>query len=312
MALLSAAVLLSLTGGPSRQAAADGTLAPPAAVQPAARPAFDATRSYSMLAAQCAFGPRVPQTPAHDNCKDYILKQLTPYVDKVYVDDFPYRDDNRHKSLVLTNIFGVINPDAPRKILLLTHWDSRPTADQEPMLVDREKPIPGADDGASGTAVQLELARTFHAKRPNVGVILLFVDGEDWGPDEDHMYLGARHFASNPGIYRPVYGILLDMIGQRYLQIYREYNSEQWQPQIDNKIWKAADQLGYAANFPNAVKYQMGDDHVPLNQAGIPCVDLIDFDYPYWHTLADTPDKCSPDSLKIAGETVAKVIYDEQ
>jgi Zn-dependent M28 family amino/carboxypeptidase len=279
---------------------------------PVVHPSFDQDRAWRYLTTQCALGPRVPGSAVHEACKDYIVRELTPEVDKVETQEFTYNDTHRHKELHLTNIIGVINPTATRKVMLFTHWDTRPTADQELDAVNKARPIPGADDGASGTAVLLELAHTFHEKRPNVGVVLLFVDGEDWGPGEDAMYLGARYYADHPGDTRPQYAVLLDMIGDKNLQIHRERYSEEHQPEIDNKIWGAAKDLGYSNAFPNDTKYDISDDHEPLNNAGIPAVDLIDFDYPYWHMLSDTPDKCSPTSLKAVGEVCAKVIYDER
>ena len=274
-------------------------------------PAFDIDRAYGYLKTQCAFGPRVPNSQAHDDCKDWIIKELTPNVDKVDTQAFFYRDRKRGKRLMLTNVIGVINPTASKKIMLFTHWDTRPTADQELDDVNKAKPIPGADDGASGTAVLLELAHTFHDKHPNVGVVLLFVDGEDWGPEDDNMYIGSKYFAAHTGDYRPQYAILLDMIGDKDLDIHREHYSEQHQPEIDNKIWGAAQELGYTTSFINDTKYEITDDHEPMNNAGIPAVDLIDFDYPYWHMLSDTPDKCSPMSLRTVGQVVARVIYKE-
>ncbi|MGO8669952.1 MAG: M28 family peptidase [Capsulimonadaceae bacterium] len=281
--------------------------APP--VTPAVRSDFDGERAYADLVAQCNLGVRPPGSQAHEKCRTLILQKLTPFVDKVDLQPFTFHDPDRHVTLHMTNIIGVINPAASRKVLIFTHWDTRPTADQD--LLHKDRPIMGADDGASGTAAQIELARCFHKKRPTVGVILLFVDGEDWGPGEDRMYLGARYFAAHPGIYKPAYAILLDMIGQKDVVIYREVHSEQWGHEIDDKIWSAARALGYSAQFPDSTKYDMGDDHVPFNEAGIEAVDLIDFDYPYWHTLDDTADKCSAASLKTVGDVVAKVIYDE-
>lgn len=285
----------------------------PAAPPPAARSSFSGTQAFSMLEAQCAFGVRPPGSAAHEKCKAYILGQLTPSVDKVSAQPFVYYDSDRHVTLHLTNIIGVINPNAKKKICLFTHWDTRPTADQD--LDHKDKPIMGADDGASGTATLLELARVFHAKRPDIGVVLLFVDGEDWGPGENRMYLGSIYFAQNPGVYKPNYAILLDMIGQKNLIVKREIYSQQVHPEIDDKVWSAASALGYTQQFPpdpNALQGPIGDDHQPFNNAGIPAIDLIDFDYPYWHTLQDTPDKCDPQSLKVIGDVMAKVIYDEK
>ena len=129
------------------------------------------------------------------------------------------------------------------------------------------------------------------------------------------MYLGSIYFAQNPGSYKPDYAILLDMIGQKNLVVKREIYSQQVHPELNDKVWSAAQALGYTQFFPvdpNALQGPIGDDHQPFNNAGIPAIDLIDFDYPYWHTLQDTPDKCDPESLKVIGDVMAKVIYDEK
>lgn len=310
--LAAAALLLS---GCRAQTASSPVIAPSAQAAPAAPvgtggPAFDGARAFSMLKAQCDFGPRKPGTLPHEQCKSYLLAQLTPYVDKVVTQRWTYYDNARHVSLPLTNILGIINPQAKKKVMLLTHWDTRPTADQELDAANKQKPILGADDGASGTAVLLELARVLHKQRPQIGIELLFVDGEDWGPGEDKMYLGAIHFASNPGAYRPDSAILLDMIGDKGLTVYREKSSQMLNPSLNDTVWADAGLLGYRAQFPDAAKWQISDDHDTFNAHGIPAIDLIDFDYAYWHTLGDTPDKCSPQSLKVIGDVMGKVIYD--
>ncbi len=311
LSFLSLSALL-LTAGCRTNSQAEPSPPPPApAPAPlAVRSAFDGDRAYGMLKAQCDLGVRPPGSAAHEKCKDYILQQLKPYVDKADTQAFPYRDSDRNVTLHLTNIIGVINPAATKKVLLFTHWDTRPTADQD--LEHKDKPIMGADDGASGVATLLELARVFHAKRPTVGVILLFVDGEDWGPGENKMYLGARYFAARPGVYKPDYAILLDMIGQKDLMIHRELGSQGQHPELNDKVWSAAAALGYSAQFPDSLQGGIGDDHVAFNNNGIPAIDLIDFDYPYWHTLEDTADKCSPQSLKAVGDVMAKVVMDEK
>ena len=301
--LLSLSVLLLLSGCRTHSQ----TNAMPV---PIAHSAFDGDHAYAMLKAQCDLGVRPPGSAAHEKCKAYILQQLTPNVDKTDTQPFIFHDPERNVTLHLTNIIGVINPSATKKILMFTHWDTRPTADQD--LDHKDRPIMGADDGASGVAALLELARVFRAKRPTVGVILLFVDGEDWGPDENKMYLGARYFAARPGIYKPSYAILLDMIGQKDLQVHRELGSQSLHPELNDKVWSAAAALGYAAQFPDSLQGGIGDDHVAFNNNGIPAIDLIDFDYPYWHTLQDTADKCSPQSLKAVGDVMAKVVMDEK
>lgn len=308
--IFAAALLLLLLSGCRTQSQTPAqTQAAPLAVHSS----FSADRAFADLTAQCAFGVRPPGSAAHEKCKAYILQQLTPNVDKVSTQTFNYHDSDRKVTLHLTNIIGVINPAAKKKICLFTHWDTRPTADQD--LDHKDRPILGADDGASGTAALLELARVFHAKRPDVGVVLLFVDGEDWGPGENRMYLGSIFFAQNPGVYKPDYAILLDMIGQKNLVVKREAGSQYGHPELNDKVWAAAQSLGYGVQFPadpNALQGPIGDDHVPFNSAGIPAIDLIDFDYPYWHTLQDTPDKCDPQSLKVVGDVLAKVVYDEK
>ncbi len=280
----------------------------PSAVQ-AERPAFDGRRAFADLEKQVSFGPRVPGTQAHLQCRDWLMTELEKSADRVELQTFTQVVNG--KSLRLYNIFGIFNENAPRRIMLCAHWDTRPTADEELDPANRRKPILGANDGASGVAVLLELARQFKAKRPQVGVIIAFWDGEDYGPDVNTMLLGSRYFAKNMGKLRPTYGILLDMVGDKDLQIYKETNSVYAAPEMVEKVWRIAGELGYRKYFPNAQKYAITDDHVPLIEAGVPCIDLIDFDYPYWHTLQDTVDKCSAQSLQVVGEVVAAVVYSE-
>ncbi|HEX5324329.1 MAG TPA: M28 family peptidase, partial [Capsulimonadaceae bacterium] len=273
--LVSLFTLLVFTGchSPARQ----GRLSPASVAHAdGGVPAFDGAQAFTFLTDQCAMGPRVPNKKAHDVCQEYIIKQLRPYVDAVGTQNFDWQDNHRHVKLHLTNIFGVINPSASQKIMICAHWDTRPTADEDFDVENREKPIPGADDGASGVAVLLELARIFHSQRPKTGVILAFWDGEDWGPDDPEMYLGARYFAKHPGPYKPNKSILLDMIGQEGLVIPREQYSQDHFPALDDEVWNAAHSLGYTTQFPDAVKYQIYDDQIPLGDAGVPSIDLID------------------------------------
>lgn len=281
----------------------------PSVVQ-AERPAFDGKRAFADLEKQVSFGPRVPGTQAHLQCRDWLMSELEKYADRVELQTFTQVVNG--KSLRLYNIFGIFNENASKRIMLCAHWDTRPTADEELEPANRRKPIPGANDGASGLAVLLELARQFKMKRPEVGIIIAFWDGEDYGPDVNTMLLGSRYFAKNMGKLRPTYGILLDMVADKDLQIYKETNSVYAAPELVEKVWQMASDLGYRKYFPNARKFTITDDHVPLIEAGVPCIDLIDFDYPYWHTLQDTVDKCSPASLQVVGEVVAAVVYSER
>ena len=283
----------------------------PAPAGPPSIPDFDSANSFSMLEQQCTFGPRVPNTEAHAECEQYIIQQLKPYVDSTVLQNFKYHDTSRDVTLNLTNILGVINPGGTDKILLCAHWDSRPTADQDFDISNRNKPIPGADDGASGVAVLLELAKVFHVTRPKAEVILAFWDAEDWGPDDPHMYLGADYFSEHPGILMPNKAVLIDMIGNKGVTIPKEQYSAMHVAALQNEVYADAASLGYSAQFPNTQGFDITDDHVPMNEAGIPTVDLIDFNYAYWHTLQDTPDKCSPDSLNIVGRTLELFVYDQ-
>jgi glutaminyl-peptide cyclotransferase len=273
-------------------------------------PPFDANDSFGMLTAQCAFGPRVPGSDAHEKCQQYIVAQLKPYC-QVVTQNFPYTDTDRQVNLHLSNIFGVINPGGADKIMLCAHWDSRPTADQDFNIANRNKPIPGADDGASGVAVLLELAKVFHQTKPKAEVILAFWDAEDWGPDDSHMYLGADYFSAHPGQLRPAKAILIDMIGNKGVTVPREVYSDENESNLMNEFYADADSLGYSQEFPDRPGEEITDDHWPMIAAKIPTIDLIDFNYAYWHTLQDTPDKCSPDSLQVIGRSLELFVYDQ-
>jgi Zn-dependent M28 family amino/carboxypeptidase len=190
---------------------------------------------------------------------------------------------------------------APVKIALFAHWDTRPSADQETDPNRRAQPIPGADDGASGVAVLLEMMREMKGKHPGIGILYVMIDGEDLGPGEDEMYLGAVHFAKHLPTPKPDYGILLDMIGGKGLRVPKEVNSVYGAPLLTKLLYLQADKLGLGSTFPNAKGYEIDDDHIPIIRAGVPTVDLIDLSYPQWHTLSDTPENCSPDSLEKVG-----------
>jgi glutaminyl-peptide cyclotransferase len=274
-------------------------------------PDFDSARAFDLLRKQCDFGPRPPGTPAHEKCRDYLLSELSTYASSAELQSFEHVRSG--KTYKFANVIGKFGKSGTPAILLCAHWDTRPTADQELEPADQKKPILGANDGASGVAVLLELARMFHERPPAVPVTIVLFDGEDFGPKEGDMFLGAKHFASTlkkPTGYR--YGILLDMIGDKGLGIYKEWNSVSAAGDVVDRIWSAARSLGHGSAFIDQTKYTISDDHVPLIRAGLPCVDVIDFDYAYWHTLSDTVDKCSPKSLQTVGETIAKVVYSEK
>lgn len=274
-------------------------------------PEFDSARAFEFLRKQCDFGPRPPGTLAHEKCRDFLLAELRKYASSAELQNFEHVRSG--KIYPMSNVIARFGKPGDSGVLLCAHWDTRPTADQELEPADQKKPILGANDGASGVAVLLEMARMFHERPPAVSVTIVLFDGEDFGPKEDNMFLGAKLFASKlseKSSYK--YGILLDMVGDNDLAIYRESNSQRGARFVVDKIWAAARKLGHTSQFKDQVKYGISDDHIPLIEAGVPCADVIDFDYPYWHTLDDTVDKCSPKSLQAVGETIAKVVYSEK
>ncbi len=285
----------------------------------AATPAFDAQRAFAHLEAQVAFGPRNPGSDGHAACLTYLRNELQAVTDSVELQPFTHQSTAVFpgKSFRMTNVIGVIEAasgSAARQVVLLAHWDTRPVADRDPDPANRRKPIPGANDGASGVAVLLELARVLKASRPGTTVIILLVDGEDFGARDDlsEWFLGSKYFAKHMGGYRPSRGILLDMIGDKDLAVESDSFSIQADAALMERLWSIAGALGYRSHFPKTPwpSTSVYDDHLPLIDAGVPTVDLIDFDYPYWHTMADTVDQCSADSLKVVGDTVLQAIRD--
>jgi len=228
---------------------------------------------------------------------------MEKHCDNVRLQPFTHKWSQTGKDVAMANIIGEQNwKDAKTRILLLAHWDTRPTADMDSSYANQRMPIMGANDGASGVAVLLELMRATKGKLPkDVGVMYLLTDGEDLGPDLDEMFLGARAFAKTMPSPKPDYGILLDMIGDKNLKIPYEPNSQRYAPTLLKQFYLNAAQIGLRDTFPMVYGPIIEDDHIPLNEAGLPTIDLIDFDYPYWHTQKDTPDKCSPDSLGKVG-----------
>lgn len=279
--------------------------------------AFDADSAYAFVAAMMDFGPRVPNTEAHARTGDWLAGKLRGYGWEVTEQKaiIPAFDGTQLRA---RNIFAQINPDLPDRTLLLAHWDSRPWADEDPDPAKRALPVPGANDGASGVGVILEIARQLQGSGAAVDV--LFVDAEDWGShdDEDSWALGTRHFAQNPPVegYRPARAILLDMVGSPDATFGHEYFSMQANPALVEKLWSTAAALGHGNFFRPQFGGAVTDDHVELIKQGIPAVDIIDYrlspDYqgfdPAWHTTADDLDGISPRTLRAVGETVLTLI----
>lgn len=275
-------------------------------------PPFDGNRAFDDLTKQVSFGPRVPGTAASAACRTYVyesMKALGVVVDSQAFNFFdPYSKSQMHAINIIIHVPGK-KTDQPG-LVFLAHYDSRPRTDYPSDTSLKDKPIAGANDGASGVAVLMELARLFATQPPPADIDLVLVDAEDWGKEGDTEYylLGSKYFGSSNihGRYR--FGIVLDMIGDKDQQIYREGFSDQYNKPLDDMIWKTASQLGIHT-FIDSVKHIVMDDHLSLNAGGVPSVDLIDFDYPYWHTDQDTPDKCSAESLSNVGRVLAYIAY---
>jgi len=276
-----------------------------------ALPAFDSARAYSLLERQCAFGPRVPGTEAHGQCRAFLVNELQQHADRVSEQTFSHFVAALNREVTLTNIIAAFNLNAGKRALLCAHWDSRPWADQDPDSSMHQTPVAGANDGASGVAILLEVSRLLRLHPPDVGVDIILFDGEDLGisGQSRSFALGSQHFAQNKDKrYNPMFGLLLDMVGDRSLEIYQEANSWRYASGLTQEVWDKASDLGISEFIPR-VQHEVFDDHVPLIETGIPMVNLIDFDYPHWHTTEDTPDKCSAESLDKVGRVVLAMVY---
>ena len=282
-------------------------------------PDFDEDHAFEYLVAQCDFGPRNPGSEGYYACLDFIINELDQSADDIILQDFRYQEQRYRKRYDLQNIIARFNPDASFQTIISAHWDTRPWADQEDNRRDRNQPIIGANDGASGVAVLLELAKIMGETPPPIGVNLVFFDGEDLGvPGENETYCqGSRYFAKNLPIPRPDEAINLDMVGDKQLHIPVEKYSLEYNPNLVRYLWGRADDMGLDA-FDITPQYAIYDDHVRLHEiAGIPAIDLIDFKYPnpyanFWHTMNDVPENCSAESLEQVGKLMVDYIYNRE
>lgn len=257
---------------------------------------FNGNRAFADVEKQLSFGPRTPGSPAHQNFLDWLTSEL---------EKSGWRSSIQQGEMMgnpVKNIIAHRGEESP-EIILVAHYDSRLFADNDPDPKKQSQPVPGANDGASGVALLVELSRIL--PDDTVPIWLLFTDAEDNGRISGWDWiLGSRYFVPTLQ-FRPKAVIVVDMIGDRDLNIYREVNSD---PVLTSQIWNVAKSLGYEAYFINKTKYNIIDDHVPFLEAGIPAVDIIDIEYPYWHTTQDTLDKISPNSLAVVGETLLQWI----
>jgi glutaminyl-peptide cyclotransferase len=285
-------------------------------------PQFNADSAFRNVEMQLAFGPRVPGTEAHRQTRDFFVQTLRNHAGRrnVFTQDFTrviYGD-----TLRMSNVIAAFNTGAADRIFLCAHWDTRPRADRDPDFSRRDEPIPGADDGGSGVAVLLELARIMAENPPPIGVDLILFDGEDYGMEGDLQYyfLGAREWSENPPVpgYRPRFGILLDMVGARDARFPKEQYSLNYARSLVDEVWKVARQLGYADRFPDTRGAAIADDHLVINeQLGIPTINVINHDARpgsdifagHWHTHSDDIGIISEETLGMVGQLVTEIIY---
>lgn len=295
---------------------------------PVSVPDFNSDSAYAYVVAQVGFGPRVPNTEAHRSCGDYLVAALKRFGATVQVQEAKLTAYNGDR-LNARNIIGSYNSDNSRRILLFAHWDTRPYADHDPNPDKWRDPIDGADDGASGVGALLEICRQLDRSNPGIGVDVIFFDAEDYGTPRfitenstrESWCLGSQYWSTNPHIanYRAEYGILLDMVGSRNATFFKETTSLESAPEIVEKVWDAARNLGYGKYFFNEEGGGVLDDHTfVIEGRNIPCIDIINYDPEsthrfgaYWHTHNDKLDNIDRNTLKAVGQTVLEVVYKE-
>ena len=293
-------------------------------------PTFSADSAYAFADKQCSFGARTMNSEAHHKCGEWIMGKFREYGLAVEAQDADLKGYDG-TTLHSRNIIAHFRPECPTRILLCAHWDSRPWADNDPDSTNWRKPVMAANDGASGIAVMLEIARLLKKDTTlSVGIDFVCFDAEDWGTpqwsdsedDADTWALGAQYWATHlPQGYKARYGILLDMVGGQGAHFYQEGVSKQYAAEIVNKVWRTASQIGYGSFFPMTDGGMITDDHVPVNEkASIPCIDVIAY-YPdcrqssfgpTWHTVSDDMQHIDHNVLKAVGQVVVQVLWSEK
>jgi glutaminyl-peptide cyclotransferase len=272
---------------------------------------FDGESALRYAKAQLDFGTRIPGTPGAQKAGDWIVARMRERADTVVIQSWTQTlSDGRQ--LPLRNILARFRPELTDRVLYVTHWDTRPMSDEEQDPAKRRLPMPGANDGASGVGLLVAVGDALKKTPPAVGVDFLFVDGEDYGDfgQMTDVLMGSTYFASHlpsPG-YRPIFGVLWDMIGDKDLLIKREPNSVAQAPEVVQRVWDTAKQLGHDDVFVDQQTYPITDDHIPLLKAGLRVIDVIDLEYPYHHRPSDTLDKISAKSLSIVGDVAEALL----
>lgn len=290
-------------------------------------PEFNADSAYSYVMDQCMFGPRVPGTTAHAACLDYLVLKFNAFAADTVIVQTGQSTLYDGTTVTLKNVIATYNPDNANRIMICSHWDSRPFADHDPDPAQRHKPIDGANDGASGVGIILELARQLSLSHPDIGVDFILFDLEDWGapewiepqPANGGWALGSEYWARHPHTpgYQARYGILLDMVGAPGAMFFREYLSDRYASWVTDKVWNRAAELGLQNMFVNRQGGAVTDDHLNVNRwADIPCIDIIQYNpgcesgfYEHWHTRQDTHHNIDPATLGQVGTVLINLIY---
>ena len=282
-------------------------------------PLFSGENAFGHLKDQCAFGPRNPGSEGHRKALEYYISTFESLADTVIVQSFTETMPRTGAKVLMNNVIAQFNNKASKQIMISAHWDTRPWADRGENDLGKNQPIQGANDGASGVAVLIELAYILKKNTPEIGVNLVLFDAEDYGTSGDSWSYckGSQYFARNLPIDYPDYGINLDMIADREPEFYIERFSYEQNPSLVMELWDSAESLGLKT-FKKKAKYMIFDDHVPLYEiAGIPAIDIIDFDYPnekinYHHTQNDIVENCSPKGLGEVGTLMVHHIYNQK
>ena len=279
-------------------------------------PNFNSSKAFTYLVKQCEFGPRNPGSPGHLEFSNYLEGFLSQLDGNVIIQEFIYTEPITSMERNGKNLIIQFNEDAEYRLLLGAHWDTRSLSDQDEVVDNQSLPVLGANDGASGTSVLMELSTIISEKNPEIGIDIVFFDAEDGGfsGQPETFALGSKYFAENLPIAKPNFAIIVDMIGDKNLTIPIERISYNIAPKKVKEIWNLAEELSLPA-FKKTIAQEIYDDHVPLWEiAEIPAIDIIDFQYPnmfynHWHTQRDTPENCSPQSLGQVGNLLVNYIY---
>ena len=323
-AVISLVLLVASCGNLKKQTTDES-----ASLQPVG-PVFCADSAYLYCQAQCDFGPRTMNSKAHDDCEKWIISKFESFGMQVTPQKAVLKGYDG-TSLNSTNIIASYRPDLTDRVLLCAHWDSRPWADNDPDEANWKTPVIAANDGASGVAVMLEIARLLSKDTLQLGVDFICFDAEDWGVpqwnednfDSDSWALGAQYWSTNlhKKGYRARFGILLDMVGGQGAQFYKEAMSVQYANHIVEKVWRAAQVVGYGSLFPSQQGTGVTDDHISVNtKAKIPTIDIIPY-YPNceqssfgptWHTVNDDMEHIDKNTLQAVGQTLIQVLFSEK